>query len=88
MMRAKYGEAVEEAIGRARASGGREAVEAFDGAEAYAYPRWPDHPWTTHFDLFLEEPSKSCRKADGAATFEPIVISEKFWMLRPLGHMP
>jgi hypothetical protein len=38
-MRAKYGAAVEEAIGLARASSGREVVKAPDGAEAYAYPQ-------------------------------------------------
>jgi len=37
-LRVKYGEAVEEAIRLAKASGVREIVEAFDGAEAYAYP--------------------------------------------------
>ena len=35
-LRSKYDAAVEEAIGRARASGGREVIEAPDGAEIYS----------------------------------------------------
>jgi len=38
-LRSKYDAAVEEAIGRARASGGREVIEAPDGAEIYSYPK-------------------------------------------------
>jgi hypothetical protein len=37
-LRAKYGEAVNEAVSRARASRDHETVQAADGAEAYAYP--------------------------------------------------
>lgn len=39
LKRKRYGIALEEAISRVKASGCREAVEAFDGAVAYAYPR-------------------------------------------------
>jgi hypothetical protein len=37
-LRAKYGEAVEKAVGRARSSGEHTAIAVSDGAEAYAYP--------------------------------------------------
>jgi len=37
-LRARYGGAIEQAIGRARGSGFREIVDARDGAEVYAYP--------------------------------------------------
>jgi hypothetical protein len=38
-LRMCYGAAVEQAIGRAKASGGREVTQAPDRAEAYAYPK-------------------------------------------------
>jgi hypothetical protein len=37
-IRAKYADVIEQAIAQARSSGDRVAVEAQDGAEAYAYP--------------------------------------------------
>ena len=36
-LRERYGVALEDAISRAKLSGARETVEAFDGAKAYAY---------------------------------------------------
>jgi hypothetical protein len=37
-LKARYGGAIEAAIGKAKASRERETVSASDGAEAYAYP--------------------------------------------------
>jgi hypothetical protein len=37
-LKAHYGAAIEAAIGKSKASHQREAVSAWDGAEAYAYP--------------------------------------------------
>ena len=44
-LRARYGGAIEQAIGRARESGFREIVEAHDGAEVYAYPHARGIAW-------------------------------------------
>ena len=38
LFKARYSAAIEEAIAKAKASRFRETAEAFDGAEAYAYP--------------------------------------------------
>ena len=38
LLKARYSEAIETAISKAKASLDRETVEAEDGAEAYAYP--------------------------------------------------
>ncbi len=64
---AKYGDAIEAAIGKAKVSGWREAVETFDGAEAYAYPRsegriaWGVNSAETHFNIW-----RGVRRPDGA----------------------
>jgi hypothetical protein len=41
----RYRREIEDAISKARASGEREAVEAPDGGEAYAYPHQRGTAW-------------------------------------------
>ena len=57
-LRAKYGEAVEQAISLARSSGIHADVEVSDGAQAYAYPlhggriAWGINSAETHFNAW------------------------------------
>ena len=65
-LRAKYGEAVEQAISRARSSGIHAGVEVSDGAQAYAYPlrgdriAWDINSAETHFNVW-----RGVRSSDG-----------------------
>jgi hypothetical protein len=44
-LKARYGGAIEAAIGKAKASRQRETVSASDGAEVYAYPNTRGIAW-------------------------------------------
>ena len=44
-LKAHYGAAIETAIGKAKATGKRETVNAPDGAEVYAYPHARGIAW-------------------------------------------
>lgn len=44
-LKARYGAAIEAAIGKAKASRDLGTVEAFDGAEVYAYPHQRGIAW-------------------------------------------
>ncbi len=65
-LRAKYGEAVEQAISRARSTGEYAAVEVSDDAEAYAYPlrggriAWGVNSAETSFNIW-----RGVRRPDG-----------------------
>lgn len=65
-LRAKYGEAVEQAISRARSSGEHAAIEVSDGGEAYAYPlprdriAWGVNSAETSFNIW-----RGVRRPDG-----------------------
>ena len=64
-LKARYGGAIEAAIGKAKATHKRETVSASDGAEAYAYPHPRGIAWGVNapegFNLL-----RGIRRPDGA----------------------